>query len=146
MGPNAAHNTPLLRGALFCALLVQPSVQEWFSRVWTTTVSESGGRLGSSSLVPRFSLLLSHRIQFGEECFLLVLALHIVADVDGLLVTGPVGDFEAEFFVSLAGLDPLASALDGYLGQFDSVVGNSSLTVIRAADRLLGHRAPSVSP
>ena len=42
-----------------------------------------------------------------------MLALCTVADIDGLPVTGPLGDFEAEFFVVLAGLDPLANVLDG---------------------------------
>ena len=59
-------------------------------------------------------LILVHRVELGEECFLLMLALRTVADIDGLPVTSPLGGFEAEFFVVLAGLDPLASALNGY--------------------------------
>ena len=73
-------------------------------------------------------LILVHRIEFGEECFLLVLVLHTVADINGLPVTGLVGDFEAEFFVVLAGLDPLASALDGHLDQL-------ALPALRSAGR-----------
>jgi hypothetical protein len=68
-----------------------------------------------------------------------VLALYTVADIDGLPVTGPLGDFEAEFFVSLAGADPLAGSIDRHLGQFDSVLGDAVLTVVRTADRLLNH-------
>ena len=52
-----------------------------------------------------------------------MLALRTVADIDGLPVTGPLGDFEAEFFVVLAGLDPLINVLDGHFDQFDSAVG-----------------------